>query len=150
MIPHLSHWIRISYMANPGIDLSLQIFAVVLYFYQTLHKLKCRVLSTTNCTRVHNIKNSNVRMCSYETSANTMAQNKTSCEPKRTVAYDEDLRWRIVYQRYSLQLNHHNIATNLNIDQSTVCRVIALFDATGDVKKAEYSRKGQTAITYKH
>ena len=27
---------------------------------------------------------------------------------------------------------------------SPVCRVIALFDATGDVKKAEYPRKGQS------
>ena len=59
------------------------------------------------------------------------------------MAYDEDLRWRIVYQRYSLQLNHE-IATNLNIDQSTVCHMIALFDATRDVKKAKYSQKGQS------
>ena len=33
---------------------------------------------------------------------------------------------------------------HLNVDQSTVYRTIALFDATGDVKKAEYSRKGQS------
>ena len=69
-----------------------------------------------------------------------MTHCKTSCEPRRTVAYGDDLRWRIVYQRYSLQLSHHKIAMNLNVDQSTVCRTIALFDATGDVKKVEYSR----------
>ena len=73
-----------------------------------------------------------------------MAQNKMSCETKHTVAYNEDLCWKIVYQCYSLQLNHHEIATNLNIDQSTVCRIIALFNATGDTKKAECSWKGQS------
>ena len=55
------------------------------------------------------------------------------------MAYDEGVRWRIIYQRYSLQLSHHKIATNLNVDQSTVCRMIALFDATGDVKKSQVS-----------
>ena len=72
-----------------------------------------------------------------------MAYCKTSCEPRRTVAYGDDLRWRIIYQWYGLQLSRQTIAMNLNMDQSTVHRTIALFDATGDVKKAEYSRKGQ-------
>ena len=48
-----------------------------------------------------------------------------------------------MYQRYGLQLSQHTIAANLNVDQSTVYRTIALFDATGDVNKAQYSRKGQ-------
>ncbi len=65
-----------------------------------------------------------------------MAQ-RTSCEPDRTAAYDEDLRWRMVYQRYGLELSYQKIAMNLNVDQSTVCRVIARFDATGGVKTTE-------------
>ena len=62
----------------------------------------------------------------------------TSCEPGRCTAYDEDLRWRVVYQRYGLSLSFEKIAANLNIDKSTACRVIALFDATGNVKKAKH------------
>ena len=33
---------------------------------------------------------------------------------------------------------------HFNVDQSTIHRTIALFNATGDVKKTEYSRKGQS------
>lgn len=62
----------------------------------------------------------------------------TSCESSRTSAYSQDIRWRIIYQYYGLQLSHHNIATNLNIDKSTVCRIIALLESTGDVTKAVY------------
>ena len=38
----------------------------------------------------------------------------------RTQAYDEELRWRMVYQRYALELTYREIATNLNVDPSTV------------------------------
>ena len=38
----------------------------------------------------------------------------------RTQAYDEDLRWRMVYQRYALELTYREIATNLNVYPSTV------------------------------
>ena len=69
--------------------------------------------------------------------------HKTSYEPGRTVAYSEDLSWRIVYQRYGLQLSYWKIAMNLNVDQSTVCRIISRFDTTGDVKKAKHP-KGQS------
>ena len=73
-----------------------------------------------------------------------MVHCKMSCELRHTVAYGDDLRWRTAYQRYSLELSHQKIAINLHVDQSTVYRTIALFDATGDVRKAEYSRKGQS------
>ena len=73
-----------------------------------------------------------------------MAHCKTSCESRRMVAYGNDLRWRIICQRYWLQLSHQTIAMHLNVDQSTVHRTIALFNATGDVKKIEYSRKGES------
>ena len=43
-----------------------------------------------------------------------------SCEHSRTRAYDEDLRWRIVYQHYALEYSNVCIADNMNIDSSTV------------------------------
>ena len=57
-----------------------------------------------------------------------------SCEPNCTKAYDNDLRWRIIYQHYALQYSHVQIAKNLNIDGSTVSRIISLFEETGEVK----------------
>lgn len=61
-----------------------------------------------------------------------------SCEPSRTKAYSEDLRWRIVYQHYSLGKSQQNIAKCLNIDQSTVSRTLCLFHQTGTVTKRKY------------
>ena len=67
----------------------------------------------------------------------------TSCEPNRSTAYDEDLRWRIIYQRYGLELSYRKIGENLNVDPATVCRIVTAFDRTGSVKKAQYP-KGQS------
>ena len=62
----------------------------------------------------------------------------TSCEEQRTKAYSEDLRWRMVYQYYSLQKNYQQIAESLNVDKSTVSRTITLFTETGAVSKRSY------------
>ena len=69
----------------------------------------------------------------------------TSCEHRRTTAYSEDLRWRVVYQRHFLiKLSVQKIATNLNIDQLTVSRILPRFDETGDIQKATYPNLGQS------
>ena len=44
-----------------------------------------------------------------------------SGEPERTKAYDAELRWRIVYQRYAMDLNYREIANNVNVDTSIYC-----------------------------
>ena len=64
--------------------------------------------------------------------------NMTSCEPLRSSAYSEDMRWRIVWQSQGLGIPCKDIATNLNIDISTVKRVVCLFSNTGDVCKRPY------------
>lgn len=58
----------------------------------------------------------------------------SSAEPGRKKAYAIDLRWRIIYQRLAQELPYQTIARNLNIATSTVHRLCALFDATGDVQ----------------
>ena len=60
-----------------------------------------------------------------------------SCEPRRSSAYSDDMRWRIVWQRHALGCTH-TIATNLNIDVSTVRRTLDIFSATGTVSKKPY------------
>lgn len=62
----------------------------------------------------------------------------TSCENQRTRAYDEDLRWRIVYQVKCLDKTYREVGENLNVDTSTVCRIITLFDSSGKVSKKKY------------
>ena len=52
-----------------------------------------------------------------------------SCEHSRTSAYDEDVRWRIVYQHYALEYSNVRIADNMNRDS------YSLFEETGDVEK---------------
>lgn len=69
----------------------------------------------------------------------------TSCESQRTRAYADDLRWRMIYQCEALGETYQKIATNLNVDISTVCRTVAHFNATGDVKPKLYPPNPGTA-----
>ena len=62
----------------------------------------------------------------------------TTCEPSRSSAYSEDIRWRVVWQSEALGYSPSEIAGNLNIDQSTVRRVIHKFASTGTVSKRQY------------
>ena len=55
--------------------------------------------------------------------------SKASCEPGRRSAYGEDLRWRIVWQREVLGYKYGQIASNLNVDVSTVWRIVRIRDA---------------------
>ena len=56
-----------------------------------------------------------------------------SCESGRSKAYSSDLKWRMVYQKYSLDLSNTEIARRLNVDRSTVSRTLQLFEETGSV-----------------
>ena len=62
----------------------------------------------------------------------------TSCEPRRTKAYSEDLRWRIVWQRESLGKSCKEVATNLGVDPATVSRIVTRFRETGHVQKKSH------------
>ena len=73
---------------------------------------------------------------------------QSSCEPKRSSAYSEDLRWRIVWQSEALQYKPARIAENLNIDESTVRRILNIFLNSGTVSKRPYpSEKSFRIIT---
>ena len=65
---------------------------------------------------------------------------KTSCESKRSSAYSEDLRWRMVYQSLGLRLSYSDIAKNLCVDVATVKRTVKLYNQTGRVSKKEYDK----------
>ena len=54
-------------------------------------------------------------------------------EPGRTRAYDEDLRWRMVWQRLINGYTIKEIARNLYVAESTVWRVVDRFERTGSV-----------------
>ena len=69
----------------------------------------------------------------------TSMATSTSYESTHCSAYNDDLRWRMVYQRMALGLPYHTVAMNLGIDASTVCRIIQLFERTGQVSKMEYN-----------
>ena len=65
----------------------------------------------------------------------------TSCESHRTNAYSEDLRWRIVWESEGLGLTMKEVAQNLGINKSTVCRVLNRFLITGSVTAKIYPRE---------
>ena len=64
-----------------------------------------------------------------------------SYEPSRTSAYNEDLRWRMVWQREALGCTYDQIASNLGVDKSTVQRTVQLFLASGSVSKRPYPKE---------
>lgn len=71
-----------------------------------------------------------------------------SCESDRTKAYDEDLRWRMVYQVQGLKKSYREVGECLNVDPSTVYRINALFESTGEVSKKKYPKnKGTMKLT---
>ena len=71
-----------------------------------------------------------------------------SCEPQRSSTYSEDMRWRVVWQSEGLGFPPKDIALNLNIDVSTVRRVLLIFQTTGDICKRIYpSERAYRKIT---
>ena len=64
-----------------------------------------------------------------------------SCEPHRTSAYSEDLRWRMVWQSEALGYSQIKVAENLGVDRSTVSRTMQLFSTTGSVSKKPYPKE---------
>lgn len=70
-----------------------------------------------------------------------------SAQPNRTSPYSEELRWRIIYQCYGLGLTYRHIATNLNVDVSTVCRTIQRFKVTGNVHKRAHPKGHDCQLT---
>ena len=63
-----------------------------------------------------------------------------ACQPAWTEVYDKDLRWNMVYQYYALELTYCKIASNLNVDPSTVQRVVQRFKQSGTVTKDVYPK----------
>ena len=52
-------------------------------------------------------------------------------------AYSCNLRWRIVYQHLGMGLSCRDVAKSLNIDPSTVSRIVSRFDETGSQTENE-------------
>ena len=77
-----------------------------------------------------------------------MASYSYSCEPKRSSAYSDDIRWRIIWQKEVLKLTDKEVAANLCISPSTVQRIIKLFKTTGGISKRSYrSEQAHRSIT---
>ena len=64
-----------------------------------------------------------------------------SCEPKRTSAYSNDLRWHMVYIVEMQHKPYHEVAENLAVDPSTVYRTVSLFSESGNVNKRKHQPK---------
>lgn len=69
-----------------------------------------------------------------------------SCEPKHTVPYSNDLRWRMVYQVEIKGKSCREAGENLCVSPSTVCRTVALFNASGNVDKHKHPSNTGTAV----
>ena len=66
-----------------------------------------------------------------------MSLCKYSAEPSSKSAYSRDLRWRTVYQHLGRGLSCMDVAKHLNVDPSTVSRIVSRFDETDSVDRKE-------------
>ena len=57
----------------------------------------------------------------------------TSAEPGRKAPYSNDLRWRIIWQRFGMELPLRKVAENLNVSLGTSFNICKLFENTGSV-----------------
>ena len=69
-----------------------------------------------------------------------------SCEPNRTKAYSEDLRWRMVYHVEMKGKSCREAGENLAVDPSTVSRTVTLFNTSCNVDKRKYPPNAGTAV----
>ena len=86
---------------------------------------------THTCTHSLPYGHGAVRVC---VNKSHMVAAKTSCESKRSSAYSEDLRWRMVFQSLGLCLSYSDIAKNLGVDIATVKRTVKLSLETRPLK----------------
>ena len=70
-----------------------------------------------------------IRMETRDSTLSTMFALQSS----HSKAYSSDLRWRMAHQRSLLGLTYRQVASNLNVDPSTVQRTVQLFEETGTV-----------------
>jgi hypothetical protein len=64
----------------------------------------------------------------------SMRVRKRPNDVRKTSAYSNNLRWRMVWQREGLGLSLQTVAGNLGVNPSTVSRVVSLFKATEDAR----------------
>ena len=57
----------------------------------------------------------------------------TSAEPGRKAPYSNDLRWRIIWQRFGMEISLRQVAENLNISLGTAYNSCKLFESAGSV-----------------
>ena len=67
------------------------------------------------------------------TPINSVQMMAYSAEPGKTVAYSDDLRWRVVWQRLGKEKPFRDIAESLNIGLGTVHNIWRLFEHSGQV-----------------
>lgn len=71
-------------------------------------------------------------------------------ETARSKAYSGDMRWRMVYQRCIQGFSYTNIASNLNVDPSTVHRTVKLFEETGTICSIQGYRETSNKVLTIH
>ena len=81
-----------------------------------------------------------IQLCEQAKSSPAMS----SAEPGRKAPYPADLRWRMVWQRFGLELSYKEIARRLNIAVSTAHAICRKFEDTGDVQPAKPSARLQS------
>ena len=70
----------------------------------------------------------------------------TSAKPGRNAPYFKDLRWRIIWQRFGMELSLRKVAENLNISLGTAFNVCKLFENTGSVNNCTPTYKNSRSL----
>ena len=67
-----------------------------------------------------------------------------SAKQGRKAPYSADMRWRIVWQRFGMELTYTEISERLNVAASTVHSTCQKFENTGDVQSSKHPLRPQS------
>ena len=70
----------------------------------------------------------------------------TSAKLGRNAPYFKDLKWRIIWQRFGMELSLRKVAENLNISLGTAFNVCKLFENTGSVNNCTPAHKNSRSL----
>ena len=70
----------------------------------------------------------------------------TSAEPTRKAPYSNDIRWRIVWQRFAMDLSYWKIAQNLSIGAGSVYNVFKTFQNSGEVSNSSERERADLLV----
>ena len=71
----------------------------------------------------------------------------SSFEPAKKSTYSSDMRYRMIWQQFAMEMPFRTIAHNLNVSVGTAYNICKLFGQTGDVNPSNPNRTNTRVLS---